>query len=203
MKLVKTKDNSYTFYNEEYEEWYHSVSGALEEANEKYVKPLAVHDNQTILDVCFGLGYNSYAAMKVATKLKIIGLENDPEVLKAIQDFKIDDEYEIIKKVAREHKYKDDKYDMTLLIGDATKTIKNVEERVDLVFFDPFSPKKCPELWTKEFFKDVHATMKKGAKLATYSCARLVRDNMKAFGFEVIDGPKIHRRGPSTIAIKN
>ena len=44
--------------------------------------------------------------------------------------------------------------------------------------------------------------MIKESILATYSCARIVRDNLKEAGFEVFDGPSVGRRAPSTIAKK-
>jgi tRNA U34 5-methylaminomethyl-2-thiouridine-forming methyltransferase MnmC len=44
--------------------------------------------------------------------------------------------------------------------------------------------------------------MKPNSRLATYSCARVVRDNLKNAGFQIFDGPKLWRRGPSTIAVK-
>jgi len=202
MKLVKTKDESVTFYNEEYGEHYHSLSGALEEANEKYIKLLEVKEGMTILDICFGLRYNTYAAMKVAKNLKIIGLEKDQKVLDALQEISIDEEFEILKKAVKELEYKDDNYEIKILVGDARYTIKKVKEQIDVVFLDPFSPKVNPEMWTEEFFKDMYKIMKPGAKVATYSCARVVRDNLKAAGFEVTDGIKLYRRGPSTIGTK-
>jgi tRNA U34 5-methylaminomethyl-2-thiouridine-forming methyltransferase MnmC len=202
MKPITTKDTSTTFFNEEFQEYYHSLSGALEEAYEKYVKPLEIKDGDIILDVCYGLGYNSYAAIKSAKKLKIIALENDPAILEAIQNITLDKEFEIIKKASKDKYYRDDNVEIIILLGDAKKTIKQVKDKVDKVFFDPFSPKKCPSLWTVKFFKDVYNVMKQNSKLATYSCARSVRDNMKEVGFEVSDGPIVRRRGPSTIAKK-
>ncbi|MBW2994548.1 hypothetical protein KY315_03965, partial [Candidatus Woesearchaeota archaeon] len=67
MKRLKqrvTKDNSITLFNEEYQEYYHSIHGAIEEAFEKFVKPckiaeLAKTGKIKILDICFGMGYNS------------------------------------------------------------------------------------------------------------------------------------------------
>jgi tRNA U34 5-methylaminomethyl-2-thiouridine-forming methyltransferase MnmC len=44
--------------------------------------------------------------------------------------------------------------------------------------------------------------MKKGGKLATYSCARVVRENLVAAGFSVSDGPCVGRRAPGTVAVK-
>ncbi|PIN80139.1 hypothetical protein COV16_01405 [Candidatus Woesearchaeota archaeon CG10_big_fil_rev_8_21_14_0_10_34_8] len=42
--------------------------------------------------------------------------------------------------------------------------------------------------------------MKEGGVLATYSCARKVRDALKNAGFSVKDEPCVGRRSPSTIA---
>lgn len=203
MKLVKTKDNSETFFNEEYGEAYHSLTGAMEEAEEKYIKPLGVKDHQVILDICFGLGYNSFAAIEHAKHLKIIALEKDQEILNHLQNLNINNTYnKIIKVLAKEHHYKDENYDLKLLLGPAQETIKTIKEHFDVVFLDPFSPKKNPELWTAEFFKEIFIRMKPGAKMATYSCARSVRDNLKTVGFIVTDGPAVKRRGPSTTAQK-
>jgi len=202
MKLIQTKDKSYTFFNEEYQEIYHSQTGALEEAQKKYIEPLGVKDNQVILDICFGLGYNTFAAIENAKHLKIIALEKDPKVLEDLQTLDIKGNYNIIKKVAKDYYYKDDNYEIKLILGPAEETIKKVKEKFDIVFLDPFAPRNNPELWTEEFFKEIYSRMKKGAKLATYSCARKIRDNLKSAGFKVIDGPNVGRRGPSTNAIK-
>lgn len=202
MKLTQTNDRSFTFFNEDYQEAYHSLTGALEEAQKKFIEPLDVKEGQVILDICFGLGYNSFAAMEHAKHLKIIALEKDERILEALQEIKINKKYEIIKHVAREKYYKDQDYEIQLILGPGEQTIKEVKEIFDCVFLDPFSPKKNPELWTKEFFEEIYKRMKPGANLATYSCARSVRDNLKAAGFLVKDGPKVKRRGPSTLALK-
>ena len=202
MKLTKTKDNSYTFFNEEYNEAYHSLTGALEEAQKKYIEPLEVQDGDVILDICFGLGYNTFAAIQNAKNLKIIALEKDEQILQELQHLDIGGKYAIMKKLAKEKYYKDENYDITIIMGAAEQTLKKINTKFDKVFLDPFSPKKNPELWTKEFFQEIYRVMKPGAKLATYSCARIVRDNLKAVGFFVKDGPKVGRRGPSTNAIK-
>jgi tRNA U34 5-methylaminomethyl-2-thiouridine-forming methyltransferase MnmC len=202
MKAVETKDGTLTFYNDTFNEHYHSLSGAMEEAEKKYVEALGVKNGDTILDICFGLGYNSYAAIKAAKKLKIVALELDLIVLQQLQELELGEEYKIIKTVAKEHKYRDKDYDITLHLGKAQETIKQVTETFNIVFLDPFSPKKNPELWTEAFFQDIFHRMKPGAKLATYSCARKIRENLKTVGFEVKDGPTIGRWAPATIALK-
>src|SRR3989338_3599746 len=86
MKKIITGDKSITFFNEEYQETYHSITGAKEEALKKFVEPAKEKQNPKILDICFGLGYNSAAALEVFKECSITGLEKDPEILKQIQE---------------------------------------------------------------------------------------------------------------------
>ncbi len=211
---VKTKDGSITFFNERYQEHYHSVSGAREEAIEKFVKPCRIADGFNILDICFGMGYNTCAALDAASNLKIVALENDVGILKSIIKIPGEDftNFGVIKALTKglgigpapkTLGYEDDKYEITLIIGDAQKTIKSINGiRFNAVFLDPFSPKKCPELWSKEFFTSIFDLMYDGGILATYSCSRSVRRNLQEAGFRVEDGPCVGRRSPSTVAYK-
>ncbi|MBS3131039.1 hypothetical protein J4212_01275 [Candidatus Woesearchaeota archaeon] len=251
MKKIITNDGSVSFLNEEINEAYHSTSGALEESFEKFAKPCSLKDGMKVLDICFGIGYNSLAAISLAD-VSIVALEKDLNILKEIKNIEVPEELrenygkiksfvedfiknqENTEKINNEKgfnggksiekvkiqknsgknpikkekaneiiRYEDKKRKITLIIGDARQTIKSLNEKFDAVFLDPFSQKKCPELWTKEFFDDIFRLMDKNTVLTTYSCARIVRDSLKAAGFEVKDGPAIGRRSPATIAIKN
>jgi len=200
MEKIKTNDGSFTFFNEKYKESYHSVSGAKEEAIEKFVKPCLKKKNPKILDVCFGLGYNSAAALEYFKNCKIIGLENDKEILNKIKEINVDfKNYDIIKKAAENLEYEN----VRIILGDARETVLNLKDNYfDVVFFDPFSIKKCPELWDYFFLKDIYKKMKINGVLTCYSCSKLFRNNLIKIGFLVEDGPKIGRKSPSTIAIK-
>ncbi|MBW3011389.1 tRNA (5-methylaminomethyl-2-thiouridine)(34)-methyltransferase MnmD [Candidatus Woesearchaeota archaeon] len=217
-----TEDGSVTFISKKYDEAYHSLTGAREEAFKKYAEPckikeLAKKGNISILDFCFGLGYNTAAALDVALKenpnckITVVALEIDEEILAQIDKLTPEiDHYDIIKKLSRqEGKIKEIKetsenknIHIKLLVGDARETLDLIQEKFDAVFFDPFSPKKCPELWTEEIFAKVNKLMNKDAILATYSCAGEVRRNMKEAGFKVVDGPIVRRWSPGTLAIK-
>ena len=97
MKKVITADNTETFLNEEVKETYHSQTGAVEEALKKYAIPCKIKEKAEtgtlrILDVCFGMGYNSAMAIDVALEanpccqIEVVGLEYDPEIVKKIQE---------------------------------------------------------------------------------------------------------------------
>lgn len=207
MKQVKTRDDSITLFNEEYQEHYHSHTvGAIEEAFVKFAEPCRIRDGIKILDICFGLGYNSLAAINLSKNLQIIALENDANILKKIAEIevpeKLREDYKIIKKTAKELEYHKDNLKIKIILGDAREKIRQAGNGFDAVFLDPFSPKKCPELWTKAFFDEIYKRMNKGGILATYSCATIVRKNLKEAGFTVKDGPVFGRKSPATIGIR-
>ena len=90
-----------------------------------------------------------------------------------------------------------------ILLGDAHTTSKTLQDNYfDVIFYDPFSPKTAECMWCEELFLEMYRVMKPGAVLATYSCARRVRENMVKAGLIYSDGPKVGRRGPGTIARK-
>ncbi|MFW6013738.1 MAG: tRNA (5-methylaminomethyl-2-thiouridine)(34)-methyltransferase MnmD [Candidatus Nanoarchaeia archaeon] len=212
MEELITRDSSVTFYNKEYEDIYHSKSGAIEEATEKFARPALEHIKRigkkeiTLLDICFGLGYNSCAVIDLVKeniedfKISITGIEKDIKIIEKIKEIQPEfKNYNLIKK-ARNGNVKEESIFIQLIIKDALEVIENLNEKYDIVFHDPFAPKKHPELWTKEFFVKVSSCMNRGGKLYTYSCARSVRDALKEAGFSIEDGPKVGRRAPSTIA---
>jgi predicted methyltransferase len=211
MKEVITKDGSVTYFNDNANDYYHSQSGAREEAFEKHVKALKVKSGSVVFDMFFGLGYNSAAAIDtVKGSLTIYCFENDKEILSKILE--IDAEFEswsIIQEFIRGFidndvkVYSKDGLKMIMLFGDAREKIKSVNIKADFVFFDPFSPAKVPKLWDVDFLKDIRLKMNPGAKLSTYSCAKTVRGNFNLAGFNVEDGPVIGRRSPSTICVNS
>lgn len=215
MEKFITKDGSATFYNEKYDDIYHSVSGAVEEAVEKFVKPtniakLAMDGSIRLLDICFGLGYNAGAAIDAVIEsnkdcmIEIICLESDRHILRQIRLLQPPiKHYNLIKELVESEnlRYRQENISLRLVLGDARQTVKELKPCFDAVFLDPFAPKKQPELWQHEFFCNIKRLMKRKSLLATYSCARMVRDNLKKAGFTVHDGPRVGRPSPSTVAV--
>lgn len=213
---IITDDGSPSFRNLFFDEPYHSKSGAVEEAFKKYAIPLKIweKENPVIYDVCFGIGYNAAAAIdsfieKGKGKITIYCFENDEEILKKVPEINPEfRNYSLIKEMVKQYfecranVFEVERVKLVLCIGDARKLVSEAEEDADFVFFDPFSPKKHPEMWTERFFRDIYEKTKERGILATYSYARAVRDKLKAVGFSVSPGPVVGRRSPSTIALK-
>ncbi|MCF7799074.1 hypothetical protein K9M74_04160 [Candidatus Woesearchaeota archaeon] len=220
-KLTKvvTDDGSITFHNADVDEHYHTTTGALEEALQKHVIPSEVikfgtaSSEVVIADVCFGLGYNSIVALTKIWEanpdchVTLFVFENDEDILAQIHGIAFSKEYRMsmlkILQLLDRGRYEDQTLSATLFKGDFREEMQRlVNGEVDVVFFDPFSPKKQPELWTAEVFTLVYSKMIRGGSLTTYSCAKHVRENMKRAGFIVADGPSVGRKSPSTLAIK-
>lgn len=216
---ITTDDSSITFHNSEVDEHYHTTTGALQEAIEKHVLPSKIvtfakaSSEVVIADVCFGLGYNSIVALTKIWEanpdchVTLFAFENDKEILKQIHTIPFPKAYRLtalkILQLLEKKTYEDQTLSATLFTGDFREELQQLAPgELDAVFFDPFSPKKQPELWTKDVFALVYDKMIKGGSLTTYSCAKHVREHMKHAGFIVTDGPCVGRKSPATIAIK-
>ncbi len=215
LKKTKTKDGSYTYFNEKVKECYHSLTGAEEEAIKKYAEPteikkLAKKGKIRILDICFGIGYNTAAALDLALKtnkeceIDVMALELDPHIIEKIKEVNPKFwSYPLIKGMAKgDLSAKWNNVTIKLLLGDAKKTVDMLDGEFDVVFLDPFSYSRTPHMWSEEFMKQISKVVKTGGVLSTYSCATPIRINLVRAGFEVKDGPCVGRISPSTLAYK-
>ena len=213
---IFTADNTESFMNTDVGESYHSQTGAVEEALKKYAIPCKISDvakkgKLRILDMFFGMGYNSAMAIDIALKanphcqIEVVGVENDPEIVKKIQDVNPPITFfKHYKQLTPETvEFTEGNVIVKLLLGDARDMVKSLKDHhFDAVFYDPFSPKTTPDMWTKELFTEMFRVMKNSGILATYSCARMARENIAAAGLVYDDGPIVGRRGPGTVATK-
>ena len=203
-ELVLCEDGSYTLFSHDFKEPYHSTKdGALHESLEKHVKPslsLKSHKEKlTILDICFGLGYNTFATLyyikkhNLKTKVHILSPEFDEDLVRTLGTFSFPSEFDnikqIIKMVSENLYYEDEQFKIEVLLGNARKSIPNIKEGIDIVYQDAFSPAHNPLLWTYEWFKDVRAICKGDAILTTYSTAAAIRLGLYENGFYIF----VHR----------
>jgi tRNA U34 5-methylaminomethyl-2-thiouridine-forming methyltransferase MnmC len=199
-----TEDGSFTFFSNEFGETFHSSQGAKAEAFDKFAKAtdlaqLAQRDRLCLLDVCYGLGYNTAAALETiwATNpnctIALYALELDASVPQAaiapplIQVWSSEVQA-ILQQIALTHHCTTPNLNATLLVGDARQTIQPLchqSIQADAIFFDPFSPRRCPQLWTVEFFTLVAQCLAPHGKLATYSRSASVRAAMQAAGLKI------------------
>lgn len=207
-----TGDGSVTFFSPEFGEYFHSDQGAKTEALTKFVQGTDLPDRLhhwdqsrplRWLDICYGLGYNTAAALETVACLnprcavEAVGLEWDPRVpLGAVEGVAGEaclglwggSVPDILRQLAQTGTYGDDRHDLRILWGDARQTLPTLVAsgwQADVIFLDPFSPRRCPHLWTVEFLQGVKRCLGPGGKVATYCRAAAVRGALGEVGFAV------------------
>lgn len=206
MEIKKTADGSHTLFVPELNEHYHSTFGAIRESMHVFVDAgLNFIDQKgglNILEVGFGTGLNTLltAIEKQEQQIRYRGIEAFPLENEVIQKLNFpqlipyDGSDLIFDKIHQAEWGKESAITEGFTL---TKTHTKIQEadlpesNFHLVYFDAFAPDVQPELWTKEIFGKIHAAMKPGGVLVTYSSKGLVKQNLRAAGFTVkrLPGP--------------
>jgi tRNA U34 5-methylaminomethyl-2-thiouridine-forming methyltransferase MnmC len=214
-----TADGSFTFFSAEFGESFHSNQGARLEAELKFVGPLqlrskAVRGKLVLLDVCYGLGYNTAAALEAIwevnphCQVELVALELDAAVPQAAIAHHLLKNWrypvpELLETLLSDRELQNDQIQAKLLLGDARKTLQQIQKlrfKADAIFLDPFSPPHCPQLWTVEFLELLANCLKSDGLLATYSCSAAVRNALIAVGLQIGSTVPVGRRSPGTAA---
>lgn len=215
-----TNDGSLTFFSAEFDELFHSHSGAKQEAEQKFVEPCQFAQKAhhqpllKIIDICYGLGYNSASAIESIGNVnphcvvELIALEIDETVPRqAVREQLLhqwrDPIPAYLTELATQHRVQTDRFKGQLWLDDARNSLKKLNNMgwlADAIFLDPFSPPKCPQLWTVEFLHLVARCLKPDGRLATYSCAGAVRKGLQLAGLTLGSTVGVGRRSPGTVA---
>jgi tRNA U34 5-methylaminomethyl-2-thiouridine-forming methyltransferase MnmC len=217
-----TVDGSFTFFSTEFGQTFHSKYGAKEESIYKFSVPTLLAQKASkghlkLLDICYGLGYNTAAALETIwqanpeCQIELIALEIDPTVPNAALEHQLLAAWQppipgLLAQLAREQTVNNYCLSARLLYGDARQTIQQLNRdkfTADAIFLDPFSPAACPQLWTVEFIDRVAKCCAIDGRIATYSCAAAVRQAMILAGLTIADTQPIGRKAPGTIATFN
>jgi len=75
---------------------------------------------------------------------------------------------------------------LELRLGDGAAALAGIEGgSADALFLDGFAPAKNPGLWSDAVYVELARIARPGARLATYTAARAVREGLARAGFEV------------------
>ena len=208
--MVTTKDGSNTLFSQRYNQHYHNPDdGAINEALTKHIIPtFTFHKDKkelTILDICFGIGYNTFSTIyyclqnNLDIKLNFYSPELDGNLVKSLENFPFPKEFDsikhIINSVAKTSKYEDEKIKIEVFIGDARKYIKSLKPNsFDIVFQDAFSSDVNFELWTKEYFEDIYKIANNNFIMSSYSIATPIRLSMYEANFLIYEHRPVKRK---------
>ena len=198
---ILTKDGSYSLRSEFFQENFHSLLGALEETKIKFTAPSDLQrfkgKSLKVLDICFGLGYNSASLIdeliKQKSYLNWYALEIDKKPLeyslrnKSFMKLWTPKVKKIFEALYRNDYFEDQFFKCDILWGDAREKIDFIPSvnKFDLIYLDGFSPQKCPQVWTIEFLSKVAEKLNPQGYLITYSSSAAVRKTLINLGLEI------------------
>jgi queuine tRNA-ribosyltransferase len=184
----------------------HPVVGPAVEAERLYVAQSRLRDRLVspgtrlvLFDVGLGAGSNALAALAAAESLpeggralEIVSFEADTRALAlAVSDAAAvrlgvsGAPLAAARNLLARGRHETPRVLWRLVRGDVRETLPREGTRADLVFWDPFSPKANPALWTLSAFAALRARCAGAAALYTYSTATATRAALLLAGFFV------------------
>lgn len=206
-EIITTNDGSKTIHLPDWNESYHSIHGAVQEAKHVFIKSgLSEITKQevNILEVGFGTGLNAMLTLNKAkeTKQKIhyFGLEAHPVILDELKGLKYEDLLEIKENEKLFWQLHSSEWNMTNSITPLFDLYKiqlflddfnPPKNGYDLIYFDAFGPRVQPEMWSKNVFEKLFKSLKNEGIFVTYCAKGQVRRDLIEVGFQVekIPGP--------------
>jgi queuine tRNA-ribosyltransferase len=221
-EVVQTRDGTPAMRDRATGELMHRT-GPLLEARRLYSEPArlsqrlseASREPLVVLDAGLGAGSNALAAWRCSEALdgarrplRILSLDRSAAALElALQPrhaagFGLSGAAGDAARCLLQHgRHSSSHCDWQLQLGDLQELLAQLPDAlVDVVFWDPFSPRVNPELWTHAAFAAVRRACRPGATLHTYSGATSVRAALLLAGFAVGVGEKISEGKYATCA---
>ena len=210
-KIVKTADGSTTIQITDWNEQYHSMHGAVQEAKHVFLKMGFDHafakggqpDELNILEIGFGTGLNALLTLihaeKLPVKLKYEGVEAFPvsteelkqlNYLETIEAESYRETFEAMHQTPWEEEHAITSQFHLKKREQTFETITDISKH-DLIYFDAFGARVQPELWEEPIFQKMFDALNPGGVLVTYAAKGSVRRAMQSVGFTVerLPGP--------------
>ncbi len=232
-----TDDGSLTLKDEETGELYHNRAGAYTEALVNFVEPLNLlplasqRRQLAFLDVCFGLGYNTFTLLNELANLdpetdsiKVVAIEKFQKPLLYISRVLADRRFQrLMKQISSQApgllqgnfgiytftlpcKSRSVRVHFDLLQGDLRQVVPSMVPKYgkvfDGIFHDPFSPRRVPELWTIDLFECYRKLLfEPTGTVVTYSAASAVRSAFQKCGMCVFRTTAVGEKNGGTLVV--
>lgn len=207
-QLVITADGSPTLYIEEWQEHYHSMHGAVQESQHVFIQsgliPCLQRNNSLhILEIGLGTGFNALITLNEALNRKATihyyALEPFPVQSDLLQYFTAQHLALLEQGAEYFNALHQSAWEIPVELHPffhLTKSTTPVQQFTfspvfDLIYFDAFSPRVQPEMWTVDVFQRLFAVLKPGGIIVTYCAKGEVRRTLLSCGFQVerLPGP--------------
>jgi len=193
---VLLEDGSITLWNERYHDYYHPKSGAYKQAKELFIEKSDLENrlkkgNVKILDIGFGMGYNTFCALEVAQSLAqnrvyVKALDQDRMLLQHSQAMVPNASHVALLDALFNTKTYDDVFSKVEFLNmEARYGITLLEESFDVIFLDPFIESNNASLVTFDFFTMLRKHLKADGVLVASTSLQAVHDGLMLAGFDV------------------
>ena len=226
-EIKKTADGSDTLISRQFNQPYHSLSGAVAESRYVYFQTSGLLDALTagedlgILEIGFGTGMNlilmlDYIKQKDSNSTvdfySVEAYPIDPETAASVRfGNHIDNSTysnllsEIFSGLTSEWNTIEisEKVTLNLFIGTFEQMELFNPKPIDYVLHDPFSPDSNPAGWTSDLFTKIASSASNDSMLTTYSAATSARAAMAVAGWNIARAPGALGKREMTVASKN
>jgi len=217
-EVVRTRGGALAMRSVAAGEVMHPGVGPLVEAEALYVRQTrlgerlaAAPDELVLFDVGLGAGSNALAARAAANaaagtaRLRLVSFERDLGALALALEhadaFGFDDEAAAAARaLLHDGRYESARVTWELRAGDLMAALAVEPTRADVLFWDPFSPRANPELWTIAAFAAARAAAGPTCTLVTYSASTATRVALLLAGWAVGVGDAIGEKRQTTAA---
>ncbi|MDC0036718.1 tRNA (5-methylaminomethyl-2-thiouridine)(34)-methyltransferase MnmD [bacterium] len=197
----KTNDSSMTVYSSQFDECYHSIHGARQEALHVFIEAGLNHVSTlsplTILEFGFGTGLNCLLTLLHAKQdvfyHSIDAYPLDNHVHDVFASSLDRSEQSIYRSIHMSSWNKETRITPRFTLLKQRCFFQDVEcnRPVNLIYFDAFSPRKQPECWSLDIFSLLYTLLDSDGIMVTYCAKGDVKRGLKRAGFcvETLAGP--------------
>jgi tRNA U34 5-methylaminomethyl-2-thiouridine-forming methyltransferase MnmC len=206
-RLIITKDGSHSLLNEQLNETYHSVHGAIQESRYVFIEQglkFSFNENASsvsIFEVGFGTGLNALLTIEHVkasnrpvsyTTIEAFPLSADTWVqLNYAEVIGLPDEFRSLHNCDwnRRHPLVSG---FDFLKQNTTLQLLQIEPgQYDIIFYDAFAPSKQPEMWAFDILTKVVYGLRPGGIFVTYCAKGQLKRDLRALGLavETLPGP--------------
>lgn len=201
-RMRLTDDGLATLYSVEFNQYYHSVRGVLEESEIVYVglgfqNKAKEGEYIDIFEMGLGTGFNvlmtALAAQKQHVKVRYTSIEAFPissEDL-ALLNYQAKFDTNLFERIhqATWGEFVEIIPDFFLKKVQCTLQDFTSDTKYDVIYYDAFAPSSQPELWTEAIFGKLYAMTQEAGVLTTYCSKSVVRKALEAVGYRVEKHP--------------
>jgi radical SAM protein (TIGR01212 family) len=190
-------DGSVSFWNKTYRDYYHPQSGAYRQARELFIAQSRLSErltkgDVTVLEIGFGMGYNTFCALEVAqhvaqNRLYVKAIEHDKMLVHHSTKVVPQSLHVTILEAFFAGKVYEDTFGrLEYVNAEARYAVSLLQENFDIIFLDPFIESNNPTLVTVEFFGMLRKRLKPNGVLVASTALHVSQIGLRLAGFDVM-----------------